>query len=154
MYPSLVKLLEALGVNKREQLYAYAVTQLGMKLSGVKAPIEYGCVEAFCNVINGFFGQVIFDETYTDTIKKELDKSFRFIKLTDGEPIKRGDIIVEMTGEGVKGTIGHIGIYDGHRIMSNNSKTGLWDNHIDIGLWVKRYFIEYKKPIHRYRIVF
>ena len=154
MYPSLIKLLEALGVNKREQLYAYAVTQLGNSLSGVKAPIELGCVEAFCNVVNGFAGATVFDMVHTAEIRKALDRSIRFQKLSDGEPMKRGDIIVSVTGEGKAGTRGHIGIYDGKSFMSNNSKTGKWDNHIPLGLWIGRYLIEYRMPLHRYRIVF
>jgi hypothetical protein len=149
----IAKLLESWGFSKNKILHTYAKSQVGKKLSGVKADISVGCVEAFLNVFNGCFGWKPTESLHTATLYKALSGSIRFRKLDIGEVAQDGDIILAVTGSGLQGKVGHVGIFDGTKIMSNNSLTGIWDTHIDIGIWIKRYIVDYHMPLHIFRVL-
>ncbi len=151
---ALAKLLSVFITNKRELFYAYSKTQLGQKLCGVKAPIALGCVETFENVFYGCFGRHVQQGVGTGGLYDALKGSIRFRELGIGEPALRGDILIAVTGQGLKGTVGHVGIYgDNAKIYSNNSLTGIFDDHLDLGLWISRYSVSYKMPLHVFRII-
>ena len=75
------------------------------------------------------------------------DKRFKRVNTPE-----KGDIIISPTdyGQGY----GHTGIVsDGGKIMSNNSKTFLWDEHLSIGEWWLKYktfpiaLFRYQEPV-------
>lgn len=147
----LASLLSVLIGDKRERLFAYASTQIGVKKSGIRASIDVGCVEAFINVFMECFNVFLSPTLSTTVLNRELNSSIRFKKIGIME-VKRGDIIISPTNGK---QIGHVGIMgDRGVVMSNNSRTGKWDTHLDIGKWYVRYDKEYGLPVNFYRIVF
>lgn len=145
------KLLSILIGDKRERLFAYSTTQLGVKKSGIRASIDVGCVEAWMNIILECFGFLFSNTLSTTILDQELSRSIRVKKISILE-VKRGDIIISPTrGK----SIGHVGVLgDKGVIMSNNSRTGKWSDHLDISKWYVRYDKEYGLPVNFYRIVF
>jgi hypothetical protein len=101
------------------------------------------------------------------TLLRELDPTFPLVtgtwslydvfearsdwqRVTDPEI---GDIILSVTGMG-NGRIsnGHTGVIsDNNRIMSNNSNTGLWDEHLNMDWWHDYYGRKGGYPIYYYR---
>lgn len=146
------RLLEVMGVNKREQLYLYAFRQIGQKKSGVKADIAFGCAEAVNRIFRECFGNEIGGDVSTARLYKALESSYRFNKVT--VPM-RGDVVISPTGYG-SGAIpnGHVGIMsDNGQIMSNSSKTGLWEENYSIESWDKRYRKEGGYPVYYFRVL-
>lgn len=52
-----------------------------------------------------------------------------------------GCIIISPTGHGNGKIRGHVGVEGNNSIMSNNSKTGLWDTHWDSKRWYDYYTV-------------
>jgi Bacteriophage peptidoglycan hydrolase. len=151
-----IKLLEVLGVSKRETLYGYAKSQIGKKKSGIKAPKEYGCAEAVNRIFKECFGYEIGGDVSTARLYQVLLSGPRFTKIKAPNRALRGDIVISPTGYG-SGAIanGHVGIFsDDGKIMSNNSYTGLWEENYDSYSWVKRYVLEGGYPMEVFRIIF
>ena len=139
----LAKLLSVFGINKREQLYAYATTQIGLR-ECFRAPIAYGCADSLNTVFKGCFGQEIGGDVSTLRLYNALQASSRFIKVISVDQSLRGDIIIAPTSMGNDSVPnGHCGILrEGGVIMSNNSDTGLWDTHLNINTWIARYIVQ------------
>jgi hypothetical protein len=148
-----LKLLEWLGIGKREQLYVYAKTQLGFEKKGIPdtAPKEVNCVEALNQIGIEVFGKPFCKGASTITLSQTLKYSTRFAKVTYKDAL-RGDIIVSPTQGANKGHTGIIG--DNGQIYSNSSLTGKWQDHWDIGGWYKYYVLEKGLSIEFYRVIF
>lgn len=152
----LARLLNAILGDKREVLYAYAYSQIGQKKSGFKAPVEYGCAEAVNRIFLECFDNEAGGDVSTARMYQALLSSPRFLQIKSPTQYKRGDIIISPTGLG-SGKIpnGHVGcLGDDFTIMSNNSKTGVWDTKIDFYQWIKRYVIEGGYPMHAFRVIY
>ncbi len=106
---------------------------LGKDMS--KTQGEFGCVEAVSAVFYKAIGQELGENLSTSKLYRSLLKDTRFKRVT--EP-RLGDIIISPTdyGQGY----GHTGIVsDSGKILSNNSKNSLWDEHLSIGEWRLKY---------------
>ena len=131
-------------------LYEFAISQLGKDIAPLED--EYGCMEAVNYLMRSFTGFQIGGglSTYLGYRSLKVDK--RFIQTSNPQ---LGDVIISPSGYG-NGRIsnGHIGIISNdNKIMSNNSKTGLWDNHLDIETWKRKYKRVGGFPIYYYRLL-
>lgn len=140
------KLLELLslrqapqGRTNREKLYNTAVSCLGTDASpNDVAPDEYGCAESVNEVHKKCFGFPIGGELSTYKMYAVLKSSPLFTKVDS--PLN-GDIIISPTGYG-NGDLsnGHVGIMSTMgNIMSNNSRTGKFEQNYDLLSWNNRY---------------
>ena len=137
----------------QNKLYSYAKKCLGLTLAPTYR--DLGCVESLQAVFKGATGLTLNDSPSTSKLYISLQKDKRFIPVT--EPIQ-GDIIISPTGYG-NGLVvnGHTGIIsDSGKVMSNNSKTLKWSEHITLEYWKKRYgnvggmpvkFFRYCEPV-------
>ena len=116
---------------------------------------EYGCAEAVNEVVRLAIGQEVGGKLSTTKMYQSLltDKRFKQVMKPD-----LGDIIISPTGYGQG--IGHTGIIsDNGRVMSNNSKTYLWDEHLTLAEWWYKYknlptaFFRYQFPKEKAIIV-
>jgi len=113
-----------------KRLYDVAYASLGKKLGLDKSvPKDVNCANALSHVLilAGVKGLPVKGIAGTAALYEWLKKSKDFVEVqTPGT----GDIICYPTGYG-KPTIsnGHIFIKGKYQLMSNNSKSGLWDNH-------------------------
>lgn len=116
-------------------------------------PAELGCAEAVSVVLvragigdipkKGFAG--------TSGLNSWLKTSRLFVKIQSYE---LGAVIIAVTGECTySGAVhGHVGICsDNNIILSNNSNTGLFDGHLTLDIFMKKYHDELKFPIHFYK---
>lgn len=151
-YIYVARLLSALGINKREILYQYALSQLGKEKPGIPdtAPREVNCVEALNQIGLECFGKPFCYGASTITLSLTLKNSPRFAKVNLRD-VLQGDIIVSPTSGKMVGHCGIVGKTG--RIFSNNSNTGLWTDHWDLTKWYKKYGEEYGLPVEFYRIV-
>ena len=136
--------------DKRLALYETAKACLGRDM----APIHnaFGCAEALNEVFKKTFGVYAGGDVSTYRMYHALQDPRRFMRVSPGLP---GDIIISPTGYGTgKIPNGHVGILsDNDRIMSNNSASGLWDEHFDIKSWNTRYKTKGGFPVEFYRPV-
>lgn len=149
----IARLLEALGINKRDILFRYAKSQIGKEKPGIPdtAPKEVNCVEALNQIGIECFGKPFCFGASTITLETVLKSSYRFqeVSIIDARP---GDIIVSPTAGKM---IGHTGIVsDEGRIMSNKSATGLWSDHWTVVDWCRVYGKEYGLSVRFFRVVF
>lgn len=120
-------------------LYAYAYSLLGKHLTlDETVDKSVGCGEALSFVLDGF-GYDIPKRGIPGTAgiyewcKKNADEV---------ETPEAGDIIVSVTGTGNGRCRGHCGVVGKFHIMSNNSRTGLWDDTWTMSEW-KKYYQKY-----------
>lgn len=130
------KLLPDIG---RLTLYNTALKFIGHDASPYDlAPDEYACMESVYDILATAYKEVGFPFTastnyaYTAFMKSPLWKKIE-------EPIK-GCVYLSPTGYG-NGKVpnGHIGIYEGPAVLSNNSSNGIFDRHLTVDSWKKRY---------------
>jgi hypothetical protein len=125
------------------------IYQTGKKYLGKDIALtqqELGCSEAVNYIFKQAIGKEIGGDYSTYRMYLCLKKDERFEKVAS--PAK-GDIIISPTGFG-KGN-GHVGIMsDGNKIMSNNSYTFLWDEHLDLITW-KKFFASFPIEFYRYK---
>lgn len=123
----------------REHLYDVAYSFLDVDASPQDfANDEYGCAESVSCILRAAFpedDQPIIVSTIT--MFKFLRNSLLYMPVDKPE---YGDIIISVTGTG-NGNLsnGHVGIVGKHRIMSNNSKTGTWDQYFTLDSWNRYY---------------
>ena len=113
------------------------------------APDELGCAETVSSLIRTAVPDfpVV---TGTWTLWDLLEAHPRFEKVS-GEP-RCGDVIISPTVPG-KPFPGHAGIFnDRHAIMSNNSKTGIFEPNYTLAGWNARYATVGGYPVHIYRL--
>ena len=126
----------------RDKLYQVALSFLGKEASPLdRAPDDLACAESVNNVHRIALGVEIGGDLSTTKMYVVIQNSHLFYEVT--EP-GTGDIVLSPTGY-VKTPNGHVGIMgDEGVVMSNNSLTGLWDKHIKLEDWKKRYgFVRY-----------
>ena len=90
--------------------------------------------------------------TSTYLLYKALKEKKRFVQVKTPE---RGDIIISPSGYGNSRKIsnGHVGIIsDNGWVMSNNSDTGLWSEHIKLEYWYRKYRDYGKYPVLFFRL--
>lgn len=113
-----------------------------------KIPDEVACVENVCEVINKIVPFPIL--SYTPDFVRELKKDTRFEATLD---FNEATIIVCATGTGNGTMRGHCGIIGtGKDIISNNSKTGIWEYNYTIETWKQRFRIKGGMPILLFKL--
>jgi len=123
-------------VSKNNIIYKTAKSYLGKDMA--KYQDEYGCAEALIEVVRLATGIILNGGFSTYLLYGALKNSKNFTQVKSPE---RGDILISPSGTG-NGRIknGHVGIVsDKGFIMSNNSNTALWDEHINTWSWEYRY---------------
>lgn len=105
------------------------------------APDEFGCAETVTDIIHAAFADFPPDGktiVSTTTLYQRLRAHPKFKMTLDPVP---GSIIISPTGYGNGGLAnGHTGIFDqGQKIMSNDSRTGLFKMNYTLDSWVARY---------------
>lgn len=128
------------------KIYKKAKERIGKDMS--RTQNEFGCVEAVREIFRLAIGQELGGELSTIKLYNSLLSDRRFQRVV--EP-KLGDLIVSPTNGQY---IGHTGIIsDNGRVMSNNSKNSLWDEHLSIGEWWLKYknlpiaLFRYQEPV-------
>ncbi len=138
-----VKLLQtqikAIKKDKNELLYQTAKKCVGLKLRTIGRKLA--CANSFNNLALKATGKPIGGGDSTIRMRVALLKKFESID----EP-RAKCIIIATTGTNViptwkskiyNGHVGYLG--EGGIIYSNNSKTGLWDNHWTLDKFIKYY---------------
>ena len=137
--------------NPRLRLFHAALQSLGTDASPNDiAPDEYGCAETINVIHEKAFGFPIGGDISTYRLYKALKESTYFKKVQ--EPLE-GDVCISPTGYGDADImVGHVGIVgELNKIMSNNSKTGKFEENYTIESWTKRWKDKGKYPVHFYR---
>lgn len=137
------------------KLYQTALTFIGQDASPKDiAPDEYGCVESLEQVYFKAFGEYIGGGVSTLRLYNALKNNKKFVKVTSTLP---GDIILSPTGMATKKTNitnGHTGVCGQNgKIMSNNSRTGKWEQNYDTWTWRMRYQTDGFYPLFIFRKV-
>lgn len=117
---------------------------------------ELGCVASLNNIVRYAIGQAITDSPSTIQLNKSILSDKRFYQVYEPQ---KGDIILSPT---IGQSIGHCGILSDiikdslsdtdFLIMSNNSKTFLFDEHLTLSDWNEKFkhleikFFRYKNP--------
>lgn len=113
--------------TNRERLYEVAYSCLGKDMSPQQN--ELGCAEStyFVMKIAGVPNLPPTPIYSTIVFRKWLEKNLKEVDTPEF-----GDVVVNET----QGTnIGHMGIWGKHNVMSNNSKTYLWDDYYSRDKW-------------------
>lgn len=134
-----------------KKLYEVAKSCLGKDM----APTQniYGCAEALNTVVRKAFGWSVGGGASTYWLNDALSRNPKFYRLTDNSKAKPGDIIISPSGWGNgKLSNGHVGIVgENGKILSNNSESYLWDDHLTIDWWNKYYKDYGGFPVHIFR---
>ena len=113
----------------------YQVGKLYLDLDISEKENELGCAEAVNFLFKRATGEEIGGNVSTYKMYLVLKGNDKFRQVS--EP-KEGDIIISPTGYGVGN--GHVGVVsDNNKIMSNNSFTKKWDEHLTLETWKIRY---------------
>ncbi|HCC05003.1 TPA: hypothetical protein DEP58_01695 [Patescibacteria group bacterium] len=103
---------------------------------------EYGCMESISRIDNALFGEPIM--TGTNTALQYYLKSPKWKRIPF--PVK-GCTILYATGTGLRGTVGHVMIYDHVTCLwSNNSIRKVFDNHFTLTKARELYSIRQHMP--------
>lgn len=138
--------------TKSLAIHEVALASLGKKLSGEKAPVEFGCAEAVNAIAYQATGQEIGGNISTYRMYHALQDTKRYQRVTTPDP---GDIVISPTGYG-SGAMpnGHVGIVStGGVIMSNNSATGMWEKNYTLSSWRARYVHNGGFPMYYYKVI-
>lgn len=123
-------------LNSKLIRIADALTKLNIDVTpDDKIPDEVACVESLCEVLNKV---ISFPKlSYTPDLVRELKKHPRVQGTLD---FNEASIIVCATGSGNGTMRGHCGVVGTNKeIISNNSKTGIWEYNYTIDSWVARF---------------
>lgn len=146
-------------ITRRIVLFEYAKLCLGKDMAPVED--EYGCMEAVANIAKRV-GIIIGGGASTYFANRFFRRSKKFKKIASFKPatgiknIRPGQIVISATGYGGTKAVpnGHVGIIsDGKKIMSNNSKNGLWEENYTLASWYKRYVTKGKYPMDIYEVI-
>lgn len=135
-----------------DQLHKVAINSLGQDASPKdRAPDELGCAETVSELINLVTPFPIITGTWT--LADNLKKNKKFIQIKNP---KVGAVIISPTGEGGTKEIpnGHTGIV-GHnnKIMSNDSRTGTFEENYTVSSWEERYKKRGKYPVYYFELI-
>jgi len=117
---------------KSTQLSFYAKLSLGLDLSSI-APDKLGCAESVTRILNMLWPGIVPVTQSTIELDKYLNSSNAFY-LTDTP--RSGNIILAVT---VGENHGHAGVVVGDVVFSNNSRTGKWDRHMSVRMFLDYY---------------
>lgn len=138
---------------KQTQLLKVAKTFLGKDASPSDlAPDELGCAESVSDVLRAAFPELKFPTLLsTLTLYNYLRVSPSFAQVSAPQS---GDIILSVTGTGT-GTIsnGHTGIIGLYGILSNDSRTGTWEENWTMDSWRRYYEDKGGFPTHFFTCV-
>lgn len=133
-----------------EHFYTIAKRYIGMDAAPQEN--EYGCAEAVNTICISAFRDVVGGDISSYRMYLAIQNNKKFIKVNSP---KRGDIIISPTGFAKRQTKisnGHVGIIsDNGKIMSNDSKTGLWLENYSLWSWKQRYGTVGRYPVYYYR---
>jgi len=145
-------MLEDLG-TPGDRIYNQAIACLGKDM----APIhnEFGCAEAVNSIVELAMGKPVGGGVSTYRMMEVLKNTPSRFKPISFSEIKLGDIIISPTGYGSGGLQnGHVGIMsDSLKIMSNNSRNGLWEENYTWKSWVARYRGVGGYPVYLFRVI-
>ncbi len=140
-------------MTNREILFHAALNHCGTDASpDDDANDAYGCVDSIEEIHHKIFGEYIGAKKTLSTywLKKYLDESPKFIRVPSPQ---EGSIVLSPTGYGGKNGVknGHVGIVGaGGVIMSNDSRTGLWDENYTVDSWHRYYATKGGYPVYFY----
>lgn len=148
----LLALQKKLQSKRPQTIYEAAKRQLGKDASpSDRASDDVACAESVSEIIRAVFPDFpIVTGTYTLWVILKDDKRFR--KVTIPMP---GTIIISPTGTARKQSFpGHVGIF-GFRntIMSNTSRTGIFEENYTLQSWIDRYQNKGTYPIYFFDLV-
>ena len=151
------KLFGIVSQLRADLLYKYAKEAIGTDSSPEdNAPDEYGCVDSATAIIQKVLP---FIPRMVSTIRFDeyMAGSGAFQKINTIEP---KCIIVSVTGSGNGSIVGHTGIVgkntapDGSLwIMSNDSRSGLWQANFTHSSWIKRYVLRGGLKTNYYKLI-
>jgi hypothetical protein len=142
--------------TNRELIYAKALSMLGTDASpNDEANDVYGCVDTIEELYFGLFGRYIGPKKTLSThiLYQYLEESPSFKKVSAPSP---GTIIISPTGYGGKNGVanGHVGICGQNDIiMSNDSRTGTFEENYSQAAWKRYYGDKGGYPIHFFDMV-
>lgn len=131
-----------------QKIYEFAKECMGKDIA--KTQNELGCSEAVSFILSGVQVPEFPSKGFLSTAKlyEWLKKNATRVAIC--EP---GDIIISPTGESLEGAPhGHVGIVAKHGILSNNSRTFLFDEYFDLTKWTAYYHQELGFPIYFFRL--
>ena len=140
--------IEQLPTENGKKVLAFCLKNAG-KSFGNKY-IDLGCAEEVNAVIQLVLGFQIGGGASTYLMYQALKDKKRFLKIS--QPIG-GDVVISPTGYGNGKISGHVGIYVGDKIMSNDSKTGKFVKNFTLQSWKNRYVVIGNLPMEYYRII-
>jgi hypothetical protein len=139
-------------LSPRERLYQVAYDSLGKDMRADKSvPKELGCATSMSKVLQLAGVKELPTKGIPGTAKlyEWLSKSKQFTRITSGD-VRPGMIICYPTGyddPAVPGlpvlANGHVFIKGKYQLLSNNSATGLWDNHWESMAKADAYYTKY-----------
>lgn len=136
------------GVDNEQLLYQAAYAFIGADASPAdEAPDEFGCADSLSRVIQkglSYLNMPLYLATRTLGHYLLNSPAFRIVT----EP-SAGDIIISITGTGNGKVLnGHCGVVGKNKgpdgtpwIMSNDSRTGMWEVNYTLGAW-RRYYVD------------
>lgn len=158
MQQLLALLSQKKSMTNNELLHQLAVKKLGTDFTpDFPVPDEYSCALAVTTLLNEINPDIPI-QTYTKTLYEYMKSSPLFREIE--QPIKEmkpGWICISPTEYASRPDIipnGHIGIYyDATNIMSNDSRTGLWETNFTRDSWRARYHYRGGYPIYVFELV-
>ncbi len=128
-----------------DKLCAVAISYLGTDASPKdKVSDEVGCSETVSNITHEVFPDFPAEVLATDVLNNLLKNSSHF--KAELEPSRGAIVISPRTAK----QYGHVGIFgDNGLIMSNNSKTGLFEANYNWDTWIKTFGVE-GRGLHTY----
>lgn len=137
-----------------QSIYNAAAASIGKHMTLNDAvPPDVGCAEAVSAILRlaGVSGLPPTGIAGTAQLNTWFSDSNYFVSVSTSLP---GDIIISPTGyPGATLEHGHTGIVMKQGICSNNSATGLWDEHWTLPAWQSYYGTQGKLPIYFYRYI-
>lgn len=145
--------------SNREKLYQTALMWIGKEASpNDLAPDELGCAETLNEIyreaFNTYISNIPAHRLSTYWLYRDLKNASKFESIKEPLP---GDIIISPTGYTYASSPiknGHCGVVieDG-KILSNNSKSGLWTNTHTLESWKQYYGVKGGYPVLFFRCV-
>lgn len=131
--------------TKLDNLYNTAKSLLNKHLTlDNSVPASVGCAQAMSYLLKKC-GYHIPDYGISSTVVMYDWLTRYFVEISSPQP---GAAIIAVTGTGVAGSRGHVGIVGKESIMSNNSDNGLWMAHWTLPAWIQHYQNDLKMKVH------
>lgn len=144
-----------LSTKSSTLLYEVVRANLGVELTPKdEVPDEVACMSTMNALHKKAFGEPIGGDASTYLGYLALKNNKNWVKVVTPLP---GDVVISPSGFGGKNgvTNGHVGCYlGGNKIASNNSQTGLLDDHLNLESWRQRYVTLGGYPIWFFRKIF